>query len=366
MGRKIELPMPLKVLLVMLVVVVILAAIGVIYLTVKEYRPKEIEDIAVTGLASETLSEGDDVSFLTFNIGYGALDAGHDFFMDGGAGVTTESAQTVEENIEGIAAAIHAARADIVFLQEADISSKRSHNINEVEYLHGRIGGTLAFATNFLASYIPYPFPDTIGKVHSGIATLSPYETQSAVRIALPTAFKWPVRVCQLKRCLLVQRIPLEGTDKTLVVINLHLEAYGSGEGKTIQTEVLTGILKQEYEMGNYVIAGGDFNQTFPGADPSLYPLMLTDAFMPGALEENILPAGWQFVTDETTPTSRLLNEVYDPESPNTQYYVIDGYICSPNVEVLEVKTLDLEFANTDHNPVYLRVRLGSQSGEEQ
>ena len=57
--------------------------------------------------------------------------------------------------------------------------------------------------------------------------------------------------------------MPLEGTDKELVLINFHLEAYDSGEGKIAQSKMLAEKLESEYQQGNYVIAGGDFNQTF-------------------------------------------------------------------------------------------------------
>jgi exonuclease III len=37
---------------------------------------------------------------------------------------------------------------------------------------------------------------------------------------------------------------------------------------------------------------------------------------------------------------------------------VIDGFIVSPNVEVLSVQTIDLDFKNSDHNPVKLTFAL--------
>ena len=50
----------------------------------------------------------------------------------------------------------------------------------------------------------------------------------------------------------------------------------------------------------------------------------------------------------------------YDPaDTVNTQYYVIDGFIVSPNVTVDTVETLDFGFRNSDHNPVCITVSLG-------
>ena len=66
-----------------------------------------------------------------------------------------------------------------------------------------------------------------------------------------------------------VNRIPIENSDKQLVIVNLHLEAYDSGEGKIAQTNMLADILRTEAEAGNYVIAAGDFNQAFSGTDTS-------------------------------------------------------------------------------------------------
>ena len=43
-------------------------------------------------------------------------------------------------------------------------------------------------------------------------------------------------------------RTKVKGTDKELVYINLHLEAYDSGAGKVAQTKALNKLLKQEID----------------------------------------------------------------------------------------------------------------------
>ena len=140
--------------------------------------------------------------------------------------------------------------------------------------------------------------------------------------------------------------------------MNLHLEAYDDGEGKAAQTKVLTEFLREQYEAGNYVIAGGDFNQTFPGA-LDVYPMKDPTLWTPGMLDDSNLPGeGWQFAFDTSTPSCRLLNMPYDPSNPDTQYYVIDGFIVSPNVQVDSVETVDDGFEFSDHNPVMLHVTL--------
>ena len=40
------------------------------------------------------------------------------------------------------------------------------------------------------------------------------------------------------------------------------------------------------------------------------------------------------------------------------QYYVIDGFIISPNIEKLSMNVIDEDFQNADHNPVYMTFQL--------
>ena len=138
-----------------------------------------------------------------------------------------------------------------------------------------------------------------------------------------------------------------------LVVVNLHLEAYDDGEGKAAQTAMLFQILEEEYARGNYVIAGGDFNQTFPGTLEK-WPIGEGDVWAPVVLEAESLPEGWSYVYDDSSPTCRLLDAPYD--SGTSQHYVLDGFIVSPNVEVLSVQTQDLGFKYSDHNPVVMEI----------
>ena len=72
-----------------------------------------------------------------------------------------------------------------------------------------------------------------------------------------------------------------------------------------------------------------------------------------------MLPSGWKILADDRTPTCRLLDRPFDREAPDSmQYYVIDGFLCSPNVTVLSLETLDAGFRYSDHNPVLLQFEL--------
>lgn len=347
-------------LLVLVIIAAALTAAGLVYLTVNEYKPDEVEEVDFYGSLTKPLAPGDSLTVLTYNIGYGANDENHDFFLDGGSTVITESAENITANMKGIISTALEQDADVYFFQEVDSESKRSHEIDEANLISLSFSDSnIAFATNFLCNYIPYPINENLGNVNSGILTVSKLYTSSAERIALSDSFTWPENTCQFKRCLLVERVPLENSTKELVLINLHFDAYDeNGEGKEAQYKELCEFMQLEHAKGNYVIAGGDFNSILPSVDKNKYPLKITDSFIPATISTSNLTGGWKYCTDDSLPSSRLLNEPYDKMSVNTQYYVIDGFICSPNTIINSTKTIDTEFKYSDHNPVMLDVTL--------
>ena len=345
----------LKALLILLLVVVLLVGGLLGFLTVTEYRPRDVETVEIKGTGSGAVP-ADNLSVISWNVGYAGLGAGEDFFMDGGTHARPDSRETVNGYLDGIDRSLRETRpADLVLLQEVDTKSSRTCKIDESAVLSQSVS---AYALNYSCPFVPIPFPP-MGMVHAGLLTTTSYEIQEAERVALPCPFSWPLSTANLKRCLLVCRLPVQGSDKELVLVNLHLEAYDDGEGKIAQTNQLMDLLQKEYLNGNYVIAGGDFNQLFPGS-LAVWPNNHAENWKPGMLETETLPAGFRYVCDMSVPTCRLLNQPYDPEdSVNTQYYVIDGFIVSPNVTVSSVETLDYDFQNSDHNPVCITVSLG-------
>lgn len=339
------------------VLIVLAAAVLLLFVWIvaNEYVPLSTEEVTISYDADTAyLRPGQELSVLTWNIGYCGLGKDSDFFMDGGHDSKSADQDTVLKYMFGVKQYLRDRDPDLIMLQEVDTDSSRTYHIDETKYLSA---GESAYALNYSCVFVPIPLPP-IGQVNSGLFTTADYQIDKAERISLPCPFSWPVSAANLKRCLLVSYMPVRNTTKQLVLVNLHLEAYDDGEGKIAQTKQLREFIEHEYAKGNYVIAGGDFNQIFPGGLDA-YPNTHTDLWEPGILSEDLLPEGWSFAYDLTTPSCRLLNQPYDPaDTENTQYYVIDGFIVSPNVELKNVECIDLGFENSDHNPVVMNVVL--------
>ncbi|MBO4439391.1 MAG: endonuclease/exonuclease/phosphatase family protein [Spirochaetaceae bacterium] len=346
-------------------ILILAFVIFLIVLTLSEYKPDDIINAEVNSLSENSvyIEKNKELKIMSWNIGYCGLGKNEDFFMDGGKTSLPTSQKNVEKYKAGIKDGIKAENPDILILQEVDYKSKRSGKKNQVEYFKKQLNKNAAFTYNYKTLYCPIPVPP-LGKIASGLATYTDYKADSAERYKLPSIFKWPVRLANLKRCLLVTRFPVyengKDTGKKLVLINFHLEAFDSGEAKKLQTIKLAEVLNEEYANGNYVIAGGDWNQKFP-SDTGKYKSVFADGWMPGIIDESVVPEGWKFCTSENAPTCRSNQYPYTgerAEARDWQYWVIDGLLVSSGVEVKNIAVLDKNFEDSDHNPVVMQFEL--------
>jgi exonuclease III len=118
--------------------------------------------------------------------------------------------------------------------------------------------------------------------------------------------------------------------------------------------EYLRTFILEEFNKGNYVIAGGDWNQSPPDFHPEFSKNQVNTKQM--ALEPDYLPSEWTWSYDNTVPSNRSVTAAYNPAYTITT--VIDFFLLSPNVESISVKCIDLNFKNSDHNPVVLKAKL--------
>ena len=106
-----------------------------IYASATTLKVKDKEEMEIKGNVTNKISKESQISLLTWNIGYGALDERQDCYWDGGKGVDGESKEIVQENVDAYKAKVKEINPDIFFTQEVDIDSKRSYHIDELASL---------------------------------------------------------------------------------------------------------------------------------------------------------------------------------------------------------------------------------------
>jgi exonuclease III len=325
----------------------------IIYAVISDYKPEEKITIA-ENVSAAALPDSVPVSVLTWNIGYCGLDEDMDFFYDGGTQVRT-SREAFKRNYESVMNFLKGNdTVDFIFLQEVDRNSKRSYRTDEHEGISERIKTASAqFAVNYDVFFVPVPPSSPMGKVYSGISIMGKNIPASSVRYAFPGEYGFLTQLFMLDRCFLVNRYPLSN-GKELIMINTHNEAFDPGEIRRAQMAYLKEFILDEYGKGNYIIAGGDWNQAPPDFKPEFIDRKINTSQM--VLERDYLPAEWTWAYDNNTPTNRTVVAPYNPDVTATT--VIDFFLLSPNVESISVKCIDLKFENSDHNPVIIRAKL--------
>lgn len=329
-----------------------------------EYEGVDREAMPLLQESSQERLSDSVVSVAIWNLGYGGLGAESDFFYESNSWVSggrmiRPSRDLVDKNINGMEQFMRQTEADFFLFQEVDRASRRSYYSDILDSVRLQKAGFYAgYAVNYRVQRVPVPLLEpwrAYGRVESGLATVARYQPSSSLRLQLPGAFSWPTRIFSLDRCAAVHRFPTAKGNE-LVLINVHNSAYDDGSLKQQQMAFLKELFLEEYEKGNYVIAGGDWNQC--------PPYFRFDGFMPGQsgsyLQENIpadfLPADWQWVYDPTQPTNRKINEPFQPGE--TFVTLIDFFLISPNLQVLQVKGLPQGFRYSDHQPVWMEVAL--------
>jgi len=323
--------------------IVSLCVVGLIYVVsmiayawFTDYLPKKKESQKITKALLDKAELGDTLTMATWNLGYAGLGEDEDFFYSGGQTVTPLK-EKVEENLKGLKNSIsnHFKNTDFLLFQEIDIEAKRSHFINQYELIKGWLSDhASSFALNYDVNFVPIPISDPMGKVNAGLSTFSKFNPIESIRNSFEGNYSFPKYLFLLDRCFLLNRYQIK-EDKELVVINTHNSAYDGGILKKKQLKQLKHVMQEEYAKGNYVIVGGDWNQS-PKS-------LLQDSFaMELPLEE------WGLAYDEGSRTCRSTVEEY--KGPSTETYLIDYFAVSPNIEVLSAETLDLDFKNSDHD----------------
>ena len=351
-----------KVLIGILAALLVVVAGYVAYVFITYSRIDDNTELEVSGSSDQALQADREYTAVSYNIGFGAYTPDFTFFMDGGKQSRAASKESVLNCVDGSAETALSFEPDLVLFQEVDTGSTRSWQVDEADRIRNdfQAVGNFddVFACNYHSAYLMVPPWEPHGASNSGLLTMSRFDISSALRRSLPiaTGFK---KFLDLDRCYSISRLPVEN-GRELVLINTHLSAYGTDASQSnAQMEMIFADMKAEYDKGNYVICGGDFNHDFTG-DSKEY-------FNPGSGEDHSwcnpfpdagIPEGFSKCTDYADgmiPSTRNTDIPYSEES---FVVTLDGFLVSDNIECTYVQVVDTGFEYSDHNPVVMKFTL--------
>ena len=328
--------------------ILILALLAyIVYLYASYYRIEDNQELVVEAPVDDTttgaaavLATDTEYSAVTYNIGFGAYLPAYSFFMDGGTSSWAESPETVQYAINGAGELVKSLDPDFALIQEIDLDATRSYHTDEYAMLRNILPEyTTVFAQNYDSAFLFYPFTQPHGSSRAGLGLFSKYPVSSALRRSFPISTSFS-KFFDLDRCYSVSRIPVDN-GKELVIFNLHIE-------------MLCNDMAKEYEAGNYVLCGGDFNHDLKASEEDTESCESWAFPFPGTE----LPEHFAFCLDllSTEEQAALWNSARNADMeyvPGVTYTVtLDGFIISDNIECLSYENVNTGYSYSDHDPV--------------
>lgn len=353
----------LKIVGILLLIVILAIGVYAAYVFTSNKRIADMQEQEIRAEASEIAPVGKEISILSWNIGFGAYIQDYGFFMDGGKESWARSKEKLDETLNHMAELVGEKNADLTLLQEVDFGGTRTYKIDEREYFYKALPGRdSSFAVNWQSPFLLYPFKNPQGFIRAGILTESRFQTENVIRRQLPVE-KGVSSIVDMDRCYTVSRIPTEN-GKNLCVYNFHLSAYTTdGTIAVDQMAMMLADMKAEYELGNYVVGGGDFNKDLLGDSGRYFGVSTagynwTQPVRTEIIEENKMLLQVPVDEEHPIPTCRNADGPYSAEQ---LVITIDGFLVSPNVTVINKQVIDTAFAYSDHNPIEMTVILQTE-----
>ena len=357
----------IKIILIILIAAVLVVGAYVAYVFISYHRIEDNQPASVDNskAASESLKTGENLTITTWNIGFGAYVQDYSFFMDGGEESRARSEELLLKNLDDINATIGKYDSDLYILQEVDIGGTRTWHVDESKIIRENFADmSYSFAQNYDSPYLFYPITSPHGANKSGIVTLSRAKITDSLRRSFPVqdGFK---KILDLDRCFNVTRIPADN-GRELVLINAHLSAYTTDPTVNVrQLDMIYSTMQEEYEAGNYVICGGDFNKDLLGDSSKMFEGVALSAeenwCTPFPVED--IPDGISLVAayDKTGKVPSCRNADIGYEKGKTFVCTVDGFLVTDNVKVNRAMVQNEEFMCSDHNPVTMNFTLRSR-----
>lgn len=339
---------------------VVLAYVIYVFAAYDRIEDNQALDVRDPLTSKTVVPTGTALNVTSWNIGFGAYTDEFSFFMDGGEYSRGFSEEIVTNAVETMAAELKEMNSDFYLIQEVDVDATRSYHINEYDIIAEPFSSmNKVYAQNYDSPYLFYPILEPHGKSVAGIVTMSDYSIASSLRRSLPVQSGF-AKFLDLDRCYSISRIPTDN-GKELILINFHLSAYTTDPTVAEnQLKMLYEDISAEYEKGNYIVCGGDFNKDLLEDSGSVFGVAGDDYSWAQPFPYGSVPEGFKVVApynaENPVASCRNADRSWDPAT-NFQL-TIDGFIISDNVECTESDVIDKQFAYSDHNPVYMNFIL--------
>jgi len=285
----------------------------------------------------------DTLSVVSYNIGY--LSG-----MNNNISVKPDL-QFYDQNLNKVKALFKKYHPSFIGFQEIDFYSNRSFYRNQLDSIASYSGYNYgAEAINWDKKYIPFPYwPPSVhfGRMLSGQGILSQFPIIENKRIVLPKPEDNPFYFNAFYLDRLIQISKIKVGDRTLILINIHLEAFDKNT-RECQAEILKDYVFEYIDQYPLLLIG-DFNcrPPFKGVDTNfentIRSMMNISGMVTAITEEVYIEDPARYLTFSSDAPYEKLD------------YIFYNY---KFIEKLDAGTIHEADMVSDHLPVYMKFIL--------
>jgi len=254
-------------LLIKIILVFLLLIIGFFFWGSSSVHPVKENNLIIKIDIKNSVTNDSVFSIATYNIGYLS-------------GMTNnlpvaKPKSLFDRNLKKVKQVLKNLNIDILAFQEIDYAASRSYGVNQQLEIAKLGYPYIGQAVNWDKRYLPFPYlPISVqfGRVYSGQSILSHFPIKSQKRIILRPVIGAPFyrTAFYLDRLAQVDKIDVKG--KTIVVINVHLEAFDKPTRIEQTKKVLSLYNRYKNKYPTFLV--GDFNSDNKFTNASIAPII--------------------------------------------------------------------------------------------
>jgi endonuclease/exonuclease/phosphatase family metal-dependent hydrolase len=252
----------------------------------------------------------------------------------------------VYDRLDAVIETIAASGADVALLQEVDFASRRTYDVDQLQYIATALGwGFVARVITWECRYLPSPFwalRRHAGRLRAGQGVISRYPLVQNTRQRLSQPLTQPLLSPLFSPYHTVQMVDMQCGDRTVRFLNVHLEPRDTVTRQR-QAQELVAFVRQ-VATPNCVLMGALNNVASEVAARSDGPASSQDRTL-------------DMITSGLRDRLRMATVMSPPSVPGPLYSRREHALVGPGLQVVETQVVLPDEPVSDHLPLLLRLR---------
>lgn len=291
---------------------------------------------AIPGALETSPPPQEELVVLSYSIAYGLGDLSHK-----GA-----DPAAVYDRLDAIIETIAASGADVVLLQDVDFASRRTHDVDQLQYIAAVLGwGFVARVITWECRYLPLPFwpPQRhTGRLRAGQGVISRYPIVQNRRQRLSQPPAQPLWSPLFAPYRTVQMVDIQCGGRMVRLLNVHLEPH-DGATRQRQAQELVAFVRQ-VATPHCVLMGAFHSVASEATAMHGAPSLQLDQTM-------------DIITTGLRDRLRLVADMSPGYPADAPRYRLDHVLVGPGLQTVETQVIMLDEPVSAHLPLLVRLR---------